>query len=99
MIKYYGTCVSRVQGNVYSILVMEYCRDTLAGVMINEYYLPPAKYVNQPEYCQAVKEAARFAYQTSHGLMAMHAIGFAHRDLKPENILVRLLLFSVLLTS
>ena len=88
VVKFYGTCVSRVDDNVYPVLVMEYCNDTLDKVIERPDYLAPGNYQDTPQYSEALHQAAKFAFQISCGLMAIQGLGFAHRDMKPENILV-----------
>ena len=88
--KYYGTGVTHVDGNCYPLLVMEYCTKTLADVVYDPSYNAPGACSKSgtSEFDAAMKVAARYTFEVSSGLMAIHQFGYLHRDLTPKNILV-----------
>lgn len=65
---------------------MEKCKGNLKSHIFDHPELVPAKAIN----ATVVREACRWAKETTAALAFMHNQGIVHRDLKLENILVRL---------
>ena len=84
IVKFYGSALKTVNGEMKFILVMELCQDSLRNYIRKN----PEKVPGSSERPDDLTRTVQWALEISDGLTYMHELSIVHRDLKLDNILV-----------